>query len=120
MFAPFHTLICHIWLLGHAGISAPAHSARRRVQAGQEGGGAVQRQGLSLLTAAVKTGASDEAAALRFAFRVVSPAGTLCLQAGSEAEQRGWMAALQARTPQRRTSAGLAHACSARLVSEPS
>ena len=57
----------------------------------------MQPRSLSLLTATVKAGAGDGAAALRFAFRVVSPAGTLVLQAGSEAEQREWMAALQAR-----------------------
>ena len=66
-------------------------------QAGQDTDGPAQRCGLSLLTATVKAGAGDGAAALRFAFRVVSPAGTLALQAGSEAEQREWMAALQAR-----------------------
>ena len=71
------------------------------VQAGQEqedgGAPAGGWPGLSLLTAAVKAGAGEEGAGLRFAFRVVSPAGTLALQAASEAEQRAWMAALQAR-----------------------
>ncbi len=60
---------------------------------------AAARAGLSLLTSAVKPGAGDGGAGLRFAFRVVSPAGTLALQAASEAEQRAWMAALQARRP---------------------
>lgn len=72
-------------------------SARHSAQVGQDSEGPVQRHGLSLLTATVKAGAGDGAAALRFAFRVVSPAGTLALQAGSEAEQREWMAALQVR-----------------------
>ncbi|KAK9825863.1 hypothetical protein WJX81_005479 [Elliptochloris bilobata] len=64
-------------------------------KAGQDQGGAGPQQGLSLLTATVKASAGGEGAALRYAFRVVSPAGTLALQAGSEDEQRAWVAALQ-------------------------
>ncbi len=82
--------------------------ARAREQAGPDKDAAAEprepiqaaaRAGLSLLTSAVKPGAGGGGAGLRYAFRVVSPAGTLALQAASEAEQRAWVAALQARRP---------------------